>query len=380
MSGVLLLVAILATLVACGDNAAPAPTGVLRVSIVTLGDDPDLDGYQLRVDDGDPVQLEPNGLIELDLAAGKHRLDLLGVAGHCSADRGTSRQVDVQADGFTLVTFEIDCPLTGARIAVSTGGLDRDSSGYAVQIDGIVRDSLDQSGTALLRLEPGAYTIDLTGVAQNCTAEDPSRQVTIVAGQTTAVSFAIVCTATNGLIEVVVDASGSDIFGAYHAVVDGRSYNASYLLPSYVSVPAGPHAVSLEPPGNCAVDVPSKEVIVTAGSLVRDTVGVRFSVSCITALGYVRATVLSIRSVPRQGLSVWICGWLDDYYCIYSEHTRLGSLTPGDTLIAGVRGGYHRAWLEGLPLGCGGTTVFNPSPPFTVAHGDTVDVVLEVHC
>jgi len=366
---------------ACGDTAAPPHTGVLRVSVATLGEDPDPDGYQVRIDDRDPIHLDPNGLVDLDLAAGAHRLDLLGLAGHCSADPSTSQQVEVEADHTTTVTFEIDCPLTGAHVAVSTSGLDRDSNGFAVKVDGFVQDSLGQSGTLLLRLEPGAHTIALTGVAQNCTPDDPLRRVTIVAGQTAAVVFAIVCTAATGVLELGVVAVPSSFFGPFHVTVDGRRHDVYGPSPRYVSVPGGPHIVSLELVGDCRVDDRVKEVTVNVGGLVRDTVGVRFSVTCnIAASGYVRARIRSIGAVPQQALSVWICDWADDYYCRYSDHTRLGSLSPGDTLIAGVPSGYHRAWLEDLPEGCGGTNVFQSTSPFVVTDGDTLNVVLETRC
>ena len=211
--------------------------------------------------------------------------------------------------------------------------------------------------------------------------DDPLLQVTFVAGQTAEVVFAIVCTAATGVIELGVFALPSGLVGPFRVTVDGRGYDVYGLSPSYVSVTGGSHTVSLELFGNCTVDDRVREVTVTVGGSVRDTVGVRFSVACdIAASGYVRATIGSIGSVPQQRLSVWICDWADDYYCRYSDHTLLGSLSPGDTLIARVGSGYHRAWLEDLPAGCGGTTAFHSSSPFIVTDGDTVNVVLEAHC
>jgi hypothetical protein len=234
----------------------------------------------------------------------------------------------------------------------------------------------------LLRLEPGARTIALTGVAQNCTADDPSRQVAIAAGQTAALAFAVVCTAATGVIEIIVDASPSSMNGPFEVLVDGDSHDTYSVSPTDVSVPAGPHAVSFGSASDCRVDQPSREVRVTAGGLVRDTVQVRFSVVCHVAAGsaFVRATIRLIGSAPPQAFTVWACNWIDEYYCRYSDHTRLGSLTPGDTLIARVREGVHRAWLENIRAGCGGTTAFHPSAPFIATVGDTVDVVLEAHC
>ena len=153
------------------------------------------------------------------------------------------------------MTFEITCPLTGAHIVVSTGELGRDSSGYAVQRSmGSCGAAWTNAGTLQLRLELGARAIALTEVAENCTAENPSRQVTIVAGQATAVAFAVTCTAATGVIEVVIAASPSGIVGPFKVMVDGHSHDAYSLSPTYVSVPAGPHAVSLEPSGDCTVD------------------------------------------------------------------------------------------------------------------------------
>ena len=54
------------------------------------------------------MELDPNSLVDLDLAAGTHRLDLLGVAEHCSTAPSTSQRVDVQADRTTTASFEID--------------------------------------------------------------------------------------------------------------------------------------------------------------------------------------------------------------------------------------------------------------------------------
>jgi hypothetical protein len=182
------------------------------------------------------------------------------------------------------------------------------------------------------------------------------------------------------VIRVVVNASGADLAGSYYAVVDGRSHLISYLAPGYVDAPPGPHTVSLVPPGNCTVHTPPQDVTVTAGGLVRDTVGVSFSVGCVDAFGYLRVTVVTMGSVPQQDLSVWICNWADDYYCRYSNHTRLGTVTPGRTVVFEVDGGVHRAWLQDLPAGCGGSTVFYSSDPFTITDGDTVSVELGVRC
>jgi dipeptidyl aminopeptidase/acylaminoacyl peptidase len=364
----LILLPVLAALTACGEPTALPSTGVLRVSIATLGDDPDLDGYQLQVDDGDPVRLDPTGIVDLDLAVGSHRLDLLGVAPHCSADPGMSRAVEVSPNGISIVTFEVRCPLTGARIAVSTRGLDRDTGGYAVEIDGIVRDSLDEVDALLLRLEPGDHEITLTGVAPNCTAEEPSRRVAIVARETMGVGFAVVCTATTGVIRVVVEASGSDLDGSYRAVVDGRSVRASYLAPSYAHVGPGPHTVSLEPPDNCTTNTPPQEVVVTAGGLVRDTVGVSFSVRCVAVSGPPPAPELL--AFTTSSLNLAIIGVDGSHYLELTpaEHDQVdwgAAWSPGGDRIAFTR----EAPVSIHLIDSDGTNLVRLSPPGALDYG-----------
>lgn len=371
-----LLVAL--ALLACGDPAAPS-TGTLRVATATTGDDPDQDGYLLSVDEADPVSLDPNGISDLELAPGRHTLSLLGVAAQCSVVSPNPLGVEVPSHTTTIVTIEITCPLTGARITVATTGLDLDSNGYRLEVDGTDRGRLPGNGTLVTRLESGERTFTLTDVAPNCAVDGQSREVTVVHEETATVAFAVVCVATTGVIRMLVDASGTDLDGSYRAVLDGRSARASYREPTYLHVGPGTHVVSLVPPSNCSVSTPPQEVTVTAGGLVRDTVEVRFSVTCEDAFGYVRVTVSTSGTPRSSSYVVWMCDWADSYYCHYSTHTRLGNVDPNDTLISAVEGGVHRAWLENIS-DCGGTTAYNPSAPFTVTDGDTVSVSLRARC
>jgi len=277
--------AALAALAACGDPAAPPPSGLLRVSIGTLGDDPDPDGYLLRVDEADAVPVDLNGITDFDLVPGRHQLTLDGLASHCSIESAASRVVEIAPDDMTIVTFEISCPLTGARVSVSTTGLDLDTTGYAVEVDDVARDSLGTAGVFLLRLEPGDHTIALTGLAPNCTAEEPSRSVTIVPKNAATIEFAVVCTAATGVIRLVVTGVGMDQEGSFRAIVDGRSRYISYLIPNDIRVLPGAHTVSVDPPDDCATNTPPQTVTVTAGELVRDTVGVSFAVTCVSPVG-----------------------------------------------------------------------------------------------
>ena len=76
------------SLCGCSDPVDPPSDGILAVSTSTSGDDPDPDGFQLTIDGIDSLALLPSGTAELDLSPGRHTLQLLGVADHCSVVPG----------------------------------------------------------------------------------------------------------------------------------------------------------------------------------------------------------------------------------------------------------------------------------------------------
>jgi dipeptidyl aminopeptidase/acylaminoacyl peptidase len=192
---------------ACGDPGGPDPgvtsTGTLVVSTSTEGDDPDQDGYLLTVDGADSLALHPTGTVQVDLAPGRHNLRLLGVAEHCTVAQGVSLQVDVPLRDTTAVAFGITCsviapsPTSGARITVTTTGVDIDPDGYRIAVDGGDRGPISTNGTMLIRLDPGSRTLALTGLTPNCAVDGSgSRTVIIVSSEVMPIDFAVVCTAT----------------------------------------------------------------------------------------------------------------------------------------------------------------------------------------
>jgi hypothetical protein len=290
---------------ACGEPSDPGDlegphTGTLAISTSTTGDDPDSDGYWLMVDEADSLQLDPSGTAEIELASGRHRLRLVGVADQCSASAGADREVDVTAERTTSVAFHVGCVGTGARITVRTTGLDLDPDGYRVMVDERDMLGITSNGTLLLRLDPGNRAIGLTRLAPNCTVAVPGmRTVIIVAGEVEPVEFEVLCTAMSGVIRVAISESGFGAGGVYDGLVDGeRPFSVSRDVPTHVAeVPAGDHAVSLEPHTGCSVEDGSRSVTVRAGSLTRDTAEVVFSVVCG---GPTRARIAFVRR-PQPG-------------------------------------------------------------------------------
>ncbi|HUR02358.1 MAG TPA: hypothetical protein VM347_07460 [Nonomuraea sp.] len=269
---------------------------------------------------------------------------------------------------------------TGARITTTTTGLDIDPDGYRIAVDGTeLQTTVPSNGILLTRLDPGSRTIALTGLAPNCTIDGPgSRTVAIAESEVAPVEFAVVCTATSGVIGVVI--SGSGVGAVFEATVDGATpFPVGPGGPAYLGgVPAGDHVVSLVPYANCSAEPQS--VTVTAGGLIRDTVSVTLSVTC-GRFGTLRITAPTTGAIPAHGYSVWMCDFADPYSCTYSIDRRsLGDLEPNGTLVARAAPGVHRLWLQDIPANCSGPSVFNPTPAFTFAAGDTLNFILRVAC
>jgi hypothetical protein len=344
----------------------------------TSGLETDPDGYRLSIDGFDSLELTPTATVEVELPPGRHTLGLLGVSDRCSVVPGTEVEVDVPPGSTVLVAFEVTCD-TGASVTVRTTGLDLDTNGYRLVVDDSDLGAIF-GNTRLIGLDTGSRTIRLTDLAPNCAFDGPgSRTVTIVAAEVAPVEFAVVCTATSGVIGVVISGGPAPTL---EATVDGTTRfpvgpsGRGYLI----GVPAGKHVVSLGGPPNCSVRTGPQSVTVTAGTLVRDTVEVTFSVTCATA---VRVTAPTIGPIPQDDYSIWLC--YDSYSCRYKYPARLlGHLAPNDTLIAEVDPGTYWFYLDDL-VNCrvtGGnpSTGVNPKRNITVGPGQVVSVSFPVSC
>ena len=61
------------------------------------------------------------------------------MAEHCSVSPGTALDVAVLSGDTISVAFQVTCSVTGVRITTTTTGLDLDTDGYRVEVDGIER-------------------------------------------------------------------------------------------------------------------------------------------------------------------------------------------------------------------------------------------------
>ena len=370
-----LLILAAALTISCDDGPGPSTEGTLVISTSTAGDHPDPDGYLLAVDDLDTLVLNVSGTAELEVSAGSHTLQLLGVAQHCSVVPGPSLEVDVTPGSRTPVEFAFDCPGTGVSVTTTTMGLDFDADGYRITVNAVDRATVLANGVALVFLDPGELTIGLTGLAPNCAMEGPaSASVTVVDEVIVPVDFAVVCTATSGVIGVAIEIAGVDPVGQYVAMVDGVAYPVLWDRPTYLApIAPGDYVVTLAVPSNCSAENSPQFVTLTAGSTVRDTAEVIFSVSCVTRLGTLRVTTHTTGTPSPNDYSIWICE--AGFYCGFYPFL-LGTVNPNGTLEAQVEPGAYDIWLYDVPATCG---VSGPSQ-FSIELRDTVDVAYSVSC
>jgi len=368
------LLAVGIALSACNDPGPVGPSiGTLLVAATTEGDDPDLDGYLVTVDDADSLALRPSGTAELELEAGRHRLRLLGVAQPCSVAPGAELEVDVPSGRTTSVTFTVSCRATGVRVSVTTTGLDIDPDGYLVTVDGSDQAVTRPNGTTLIRLEPGSRTVALTGLTSNCTVNGlNSRTVTIADKAVTPAPFAVVCTATSGIIELIMLGPVEGI--PFEVALDGvtrsplQSGEPEYMM----DVMAGHHVVSVSAPG-CSVETNPQSVTVTAGSLTRDTVRISFSATCVRT-GNLRITAPTTGPIPGERYEVWTCSGPGCFYD-YDVHF-VGKVKPNGVLFANHEPGTYHIWMY-LPANCRPQSF---DKQFTLLRGDTLNLELPVAC
>jgi hypothetical protein len=178
---------------------------------------------------------------------------------------------------------DLIAPTTGEiTVTVSTTGAEPDLDGYTLGLDGLQGVAIASNDTRTLTADEGEHTLELGGLALNCGTEGGVRlTVQVVAGDTTAVAFEVVCSATTGGMRIVTSTTGdpADPDGYAVSVDEGQSrpIDANGAV-TVTSLAPGEHIVELSGLARqCAVagDNP-RTVTVTARELVELT----FAITC----------------------------------------------------------------------------------------------------
>ncbi|MGH7511798.1 MAG: hypothetical protein ACREOQ_02630 [Gemmatimonadales bacterium] len=186
----------------------------------------------------------------------------------------------------TLISVSTDGQI---QVAVNTSGLDTDTDGFSVSVDGGTEQFVDAGGTVTLtNLSSGSHSVRLSGLSENCRVEGSNpRSVVVQSDGAAQVAFQVRCAlATTGGFLILVSTGGSptDPDGYQLSVAGDETRNIGITAQeTFVGLAPGVHLITLkdvDPP--CAVvgGNPQPYTIVPG-----KTVTVRLAVSCGPATG-----------------------------------------------------------------------------------------------
>src|SRR5439155_1279326 len=144
------------------------------------------------------------------LATGTHAVQLNGVPSNCTVSEANPQTVTVPPGGSATAAFTITCAqLTGSvTVTTSTSGGTPDSDGYTVTVDGGQSRSLGvNTSTTYSGLTATSHTVELTGIAGNCTVSGQNPRTVTVATSGTTTTFTITCAALTGSLTVTTSTS-----------------------------------------------------------------------------------------------------------------------------------------------------------------------------
>jgi len=364
----------------------------LIVTTTTTGADLDPNGYDVYVyvdevcypetdpDCNDPTWSVPVGVNETvafyPVPTGTHSINLRDVAANCTVAGGNTHSVTTSPGVTTHVPFTVTCAQTGSiRVTTATTGANLDPDGYGVSVSGtgVYPIGVNASHT-FDRLPAGNYVVTLSSLAANCSISGPASQtVTVVAGVTADVAFAVTC-APLAAIRVTVTTTGVDPDpDGYSVTADGPggirsgtvAPNGAIVIDRLIE---GRYTVTLNGlAGNCTVDGPSAVMVTATWGVTAD---VAFAVTCVLPAA-IRVTVATTGVDPDA----------DGYVATAAGPRGYNSVavaTNGAVVIDRLIEGTYTVSLGGVAVDCVVTTS-NPRA-ITVAEGDTADVAFAVTC
>jgi hypothetical protein len=170
--------------------------------------------------------------------------------------------------GSSDLSQPVDEP-SSINVYTSTEGVDIDTDGYELSVDGGTPISVGATDTLIVSdLEPGPHTVALDGWAENCTpSASPSRRVEASPGEPSAVHFSVACTAAPDLVvRVTTVGVGGDVDG-YQLALNGAEPELIMLADTiiYDALPAGEHEVALSGlQDNCSFEGPNPRLLSVA--------------------------------------------------------------------------------------------------------------------
>ena len=201
--------------VGCKDSTGPS-TGSARVMVTTSAAGADTTAhYSVSVDGGTGRLIALKGSITIDgLSVGSHTVTLTGTPSNCTVDQDP-RTVTISAGATATVLFAVSCVAVGTlRVTVVTTGVDLDTSGYTVLVDGEPVGAVASNGAVTVSpVTSGTRSVSLADVSSNCmvTGGNP-RSVVIPVYDTARVAFEVSCVKSPQIAFSSGDANNMQIF------------------------------------------------------------------------------------------------------------------------------------------------------------------------
>lgn len=266
-----------------------------------------------------------------------------------------------------------DVVLPSLSVTTSTQGVELDPDGYTLLVDGSQDQPIGATATLVIeRLADGEHTLELSGLAANCSAGENPRTITIRSGATTSVAFGITCSATSASIEVgtTTAGAGSDPDG-FALMLDGAAWGPIGVssTANLDGLAPGIHSVGLTGiAGNCQVTGENPRSVDLASG---QTAQVAFSVTCVApgpAPGSI--TVTTSTTGPNQDA--------DGYSVSVDDGAPQPIGATGSLTLTNMPSSAHTVGLAGIASNCV-VTGANPRS-VTVVPGQAATVAFAITC
>src|SRR5439155_794488 len=339
----------------------------------------DPNGYTATLDLLQSQSVPTNGSTTFSgVLLGVHAVQLSGVASNCSLNSSNPQTVTLTGSSATA-SFSVNCTATTGSLTVttSTTGSNLDPDGYTVTVDGNQKAIGINNSVTFSGLSPGNHSVQLNGLAQNCTVSSNPRTVSITAGSTTKTTFSVGCTAPTGTLKVTTSTSGSVPTSNYKVTVDGNAASAQQIAPNNGSVTfsnlsATGHSVALSGfPANCTVTSANPQSVnVPAGG----TATVAFKVSCTATATTGTLTIATSTMGQNLPASYTVTATGPSFPTGESESIGANATVSAPGIVAGD----YTVQLSGVPSNC---TVSGANPrTVTVPAGGTGSTTFSVSC
>jgi hypothetical protein len=269
---------------------------------------------------------------------------------------------------------DLSAPELGTlEIVTTTSGPEPDADGYAISVDGAAPAPVSANATIRqAEVTAGTHTVELSGLAANCTVSGDLRvTVTVAANAVATAAFAVACSPTTGAIQVTTTAGDPADPDGYRLVVDGVDLQP-IAIATTVTLPGvspGTHSVALDGVADgCQVDGDNpRSVPVTAG----DTAAVPIAVTCAPPLpdaGTLEVTTQTGGAEPDP----------DGYVFSIDGGTAQAIGINATVSVGSLPAGSHRVELAGAAANCG--VAGNNPRTVNVPAGGSAKVTYVVTC